>query len=151
MSELHFDVGLSWSGTGREGAGHIVGQEVELEYSAPASMGGRGIGTSPEELLVSAVASCYTGTLLGVLRHAGLPVSEVRVGANGVVTDYPAQARFARLTVSPTIVGGEPARTDEYEQAAATARERCFIGRTIAGNVDYRVGSVAIEPAAVTA
>lgn len=151
MSELRFDVELSWSGTGREGVGRLAGQEVELAYSAPASMGGRGTGTSPEELLVCAVASCYSGTLLSVLRRAGLPADEVRIDATGTVTGYPAQARFAKLTVSPTIAGGETARADEYVEAAESARDRCFIGRTIAGAVDYQVGQVTVEPATVAA
>jgi peroxiredoxin-like protein len=151
MSELRFDVELSWAGSGRDGAGRIQAEHVQLDYSVPASMGGRDSGTNPEELLVCAVASCYSATLLGVLRRAGLPADEVRIGAAGTVTDYPQRARFARLVVSPTIVGGEPARADEYERAAEAARERCFIGRTIAGNVDYQVGPVAVEPARLAA
>lgn len=151
MSDLHFTVGLSWSGSGREGAGRIAGDGIELDYSVPASMGGRGTGTSPEQLLVSAVGSCYSATLLGVLRRAELPATEVHVAAEGVVTGYPGHARFERLTVSPTILGGDPARAYEYDRAAAAAHERCFIGNTIAGAVDYRVGRVAVDPARAAA
>lgn len=60
MSELRFDVELSWAGSGRDGAGRIQGKHVQLDYSVPASMGGRDSGTNPEELLVCAVASCYS-------------------------------------------------------------------------------------------
>jgi peroxiredoxin-like protein len=151
MRELRFDVDLSWVGSGRSGAGRISGEDVELEYSVPASMGGRGAGTNPEELLVCAVGSCYSATLLGVLRRAGLPADEVRVAAQGTVTGYPEQARFARLRVSPTVAGGDPARADEYRHAAETAHARCFVGHTLAGDVDYQLGSVAVEPAGVAA
>lgn len=144
-NELRFAVALSWSGAGREGAGRIAGEDVELEYSVPASMGGRGSGTSPEELLVAAVGTCYSATLQGVLRRAGLPATEVRVGAVGSVGGYPRNARFERLTVTPTIVGGDPDRRAEYERAAEAAHDRCFIGRTVAGVVDYRVGRVTVE------
>lgn len=149
--ELRFPVELSWSGAGRDGAGRISGQDVELEYSVPASMGGRGEGTNPEELLVCAVGSCYSATLLGMLRKSGLPAARVDVAATGVVSGYPERPRFARLNVSPTIVAGDPARADEYEHAAELAHRRCFIGRTLVGTVDYRVGRVAVEPARVTA
>lgn len=151
MRDLTFAARLEWSGRGREGAGRIVGDEVELEYSSPASMGGRGVGTSPEELLVSAVASCYSATLLGLLRRRGLPASGVRVEAIGTVTGWPEQARFARLTVAPTIADGDPARRDEYERTAVEAHDRCFIGRTIAGNVAYEVGAVEVVPLEVAA
>ena len=151
MHELAFEAELEWSGSGREGTGRIVTDDLVLEYSTPKSMGGKGEGTNPEELLVCAVASCYSATLLGLLHRANLPATAVRIAAAGAVTGYPAQARFERLTVSPTIVGGDPDRRREYEQAAETAHERCFIGRTIAGNVAYKVGQVAVAPEQVAA
>lgn len=151
MHELAFQVELEWSGSGRAGTGRIVTDDLELELSTPASMGGRGVGTNPEELLVCAVASCFGATLSGVLRRAGLPASSVSVDARGSVTGYPGQARFERIVVSPTIIDGDPARVHEYEQAAADAHERCFIGRTLAGNVDYQVGWVAVTPAKAAA
>lgn len=147
MQELPFMVELEWSGSGREGAGRIVTDDLELELSTPAAMGGRGVGTNPEELLVSAVASCFTATLFGVLRRAKLPATSVTVYARGVVSGYPGRARFEAIIVSPTIVDGDGERVHEYEQAAHEAHDRCFIGRTLADDVDYQVGWVAVAPA----
>jgi peroxiredoxin-like protein len=151
MHELPFQVELDWSGSGREGAGRIVTDDLELELSTPASMGGRGVGTNPEELLVSAVASCFSATLFRVLRRAGLPATSLHVEARGVVSGYPGRARFERIVVSPTIVDGDPARVHEYEQAAADAHDRCFIGHTLADDVDYQLGRVAVAPAEAAA
>jgi hypothetical protein len=61
MGDLSFDVELTWSGAGHEGAGRIQTDDVALDLSGPESMGGRGVGTNPEKLLVCAVSSCYTG------------------------------------------------------------------------------------------
>jgi peroxiredoxin-like protein len=147
MSDLEFDVQVGWSGTGREGLGTIDTDHLVLELSTPASMGGRGVGTNPEELLVSAVAACYTATLFGVLRRARLPVSSLAATASGTVTGFPGRARFERIAISPTIVGGDTRRRGEYEDAANLAHDRCFIGATLAPEVAYEVGSVQIlEP-----
>lgn len=151
MHELSFQIELDWSGSGRDGAGRIVTDDLELELSTPESMGGRGVGTNPEELLVSAVASCYAATLFGVLRRANLPASSLSVDARGTVSGYPGHARFERIVVSPTIVDGDPARSREYVQAAADAHDRCFIGHTLADHVDYQVGWVAVAPAEAAA
>lgn len=145
MSNLDFDIQLSWTGTGRHGAGRIITDDLELELSAPASMAGRGVGTNPEELLVAAVSSCYTATLFGVLRRATLPVRSLAVDASGTVTGFPEHARFARIVVNPTVLDGDPARQDEYEAAAELAHDRCFIGRTLAPELDYEVGSVQVR------
>lgn len=151
MHELPFEVELDWSGSGREGAGRIVTDDLELELSTPSSMGGRGVGTNPEELLVAAVASCYSATLFGILRRAGLPATSLSVDARGIVGGYPGRARFERIVVSPMIIDGDPARIHDYEQAATDAHDRCFIGRTLADNVDYQVGWVAVAPAEAVA
>ncbi len=41
MRDLSFDVALTWSGTGLEGAGPIQTDGVALHLSGPESMGGR--------------------------------------------------------------------------------------------------------------
>jgi peroxiredoxin-like protein len=144
-SELRFDVALRWSGTGRRGAGEILTENGSYELSGPESMGGRGVGTNPEQLLVSAVSSCYTATLFAVLRKAHLPVDSLAVTARGHVIGYPHKTRFASIAVNPTVLGGEPARQSEYEAAAVLAHDRCFIGRSLARDVAYEVDSVAVR------
>ena len=148
-SDLRFGVELSWSGTGRGGGGEIRTDDLVLALSGPESMGGRGVGTNPEELLVCAVASCYTATLFALLRRAQLPADSLAVGAIGTVTGFPGHARFARIVVSPTIVGGDTARRGEYEAAANVAHERCFIGHALAPEVAYQVGSVQVRDGAL--
>jgi peroxiredoxin-like protein len=145
MSDLSFDVELMWSETEGKGAGEIKTDDLVLELSGPKSMGGRGVGTNPEELLVCAVSSCFTATLFGVLSRAQLPVDSLAVDASGTVTGFPGHARFARILVSPTIMGGDAERHPEYETAAAIAHERCFIGRTLAPEVAYEVGPVHVQ------
>jgi peroxiredoxin-like protein len=151
MSDLSFDVELMWSESEGKGAGEIQTDDLVFELSGPESMGGRGVGTNPEELLVCAVSSCYTATLFGVLRRARLPVDSLAVNATGTVTGFPGHARFARITVNPTILGGDAERGPEYEAAATIAHDRCFIGRALAPEVVYEVGSVRVREDAALA
>lgn len=144
MADLSFSTDLRWQGTGREGQGAVRLRGKEVSYSAPDSIGGKGSGSSHEELLISAVGVCYSGTLFGLLRKKGLPVSRVGIRAEGAVIGYPMQSKFSRLCVSPTVEGGDVAQAKSYEQAAAEARDRCFIGKTITGNVQYDVGEVRV-------
>jgi peroxiredoxin-like protein len=145
MSDLSFDVDLRWTEIGGKGVGEIQTGDLALEISGPEAMGGRGVGTNPEELLVCAVSSCYIATLFGVLRRSRLPVDSLAVSAGGTVSGFPGRARFARIVVSPTILGGDVARLAEYEAAATKAHDRCFIGRALAPDVAYEVGPVAVE------
>lgn len=119
--------------------------DQSIPYSAPANMGGKGIGASPEDLLLSAVTACYSGTLMGVLAHSKLPCDAVAIRTDGVVEGFPKETRFARITVNPTIQGGDIDRQKEYVEAAQVARDRCFIGRTVRDYLDYSVGEVTVE------
>ncbi len=145
MADLEFETYLSWYATGNEGNGTVQLGQKEVIYSAPANMGGKGVGTSPEELLLAAVAACYSGTLMGLLTRKGLPVEHVKIRVQGIVTGYPLNAKFATLRVHPDIIGGDKEQRTAYQDVALLARDRCFIGKTIAGNVAYEVLDVQIS------
>lgn len=146
MADLTFAVVASWTGLGEAGTGQLAVDERKYEFSVPTEMGGRGVGTSPEELLTSAVCTCFTSTLFALLSRARLPAAKLTVAAQGKVTGYPGKdAHFAEIRVSPTVHDGDTSRLEEYAKFACQARDRCFIGRTLRGNVAYTVGEVSVE------
>lgn len=145
MSNLPFSVALEWNGNGRDGDGICSIGGGQVSYAAPAGMGGSGNGTNPEELLVAAVASCYSITLSVLLRAAKLPVARLAVRGEGVVTGFPQETRFAGITVHPSIGGADPARREAYVKAAQDARDRCFIGRSVRDSLVYKVGEISVD------
>ena len=150
MRNLEFEVSTHWSGDAATRFGVVESGGRQIEYSAPATMGGSGEGTNPEELLLAAVATCYTLGLNRLLRKRDLPATGLSVCAQGAVSGYPLAATFARIIVSPTIAGADTSRATDYEIAARVARDRCFIGKTLAASVSYEVGHVTLagEPIA---
>lgn len=153
MADIGFEINLEWSGTGREGEGRAQFSEhgLDVTYAAPEAMGGKGSGPSPEEFLMAGVSTCYSSTLFGLLRKQGLPVANVSIRVEGKVTGYPMTAKFSLIRVHPEIRGGNPDAMDEYVRVANEARDKCFIGKTIAGNVEYQVGNVFVKASANSA
>lgn len=146
MADLTFAVVASWTGIGETGAGQLAADERTYEFSVPTEMGGRGLGTSPEELLTFAVCTCFTSTLFALLSRAHLAAAKLTVSAQGKVTGFPGRdARFAEIRVNPVVHDGDPGRLEEYTKFACQARDRCFIGRTLRGNVAYVVGEVTVQ------
>ena len=152
MAELTFTSKLTWTG-GRLSHGRVEAGGEIFQFSVPASMGGLGAGTNPEELLMSAVGSCYTATLAAILEAGQLPTASLEVTVDGCVSDYPRRtARFSTITVSPTFIGIESGRRADYESAASKARDRCFIGGNLGPQVAYKVGEVGfVEARSATA
>lgn len=116
-----------------------------LTFSGPENMGGKGLGVSPEDLLIAGVTTRYSGTLFAILKGKRLAVDDIKVKSEGIVTGYPSKANFSQLIVHPTIIGAEESKQSDYEEAARMARDKCFIGQTIIGNVDYEVGTVKLS------
>ena len=144
VPDLRFNAKLEWSG-GRTGWGSIDSAGQLIEFSVPASMGGRGQGTDPEGLFASAVGACYAATLAGVLDAARLPHTGLRLGVEALVTDHgKPSARIARVQVTLTVIGGDLSQHDQYIASAQQARRRCFIGRHIHPEIAYEVVDVSV-------
>ena len=148
MAVLTFEVVTRWSGSGRDAVGSVETGGQVLAWSVPSGMGGKGEGSSPEELLASAVATCYTGTLGALLSRDQLPWNGLQVKMLETVADHPGpRARISRLFVTPEVVGGDPARLAEYQRTAELARDHCFIGHHLRADIAYEVGQVELHPA----
>lgn len=146
MADLSFFIKATAKGNGKDREGVIAVDGLEVRYSAPGSMGGKGVGASPETLLISAVTACYSLTLLAYLQKRRLPYREIEVKTEGIVTGFPKADTYAKIIVNPVIRGASAAQRQEYQDAAEEARDHCFIGQTVAaGGVAYQVGTVAVE------
>jgi len=142
MSELQFDIDLEWRADQR--FGEVTVGEARTYVSEPRVMGGTGAGMSPEDLFVAAAACSYSVTLAEILRAVGLPQTSLAIHAEGLVDDGIGAKRFTTLTVRPTIQGADTAQRQAYNKAAIAARNNCFIGRSIRGNIAYVVGEVSL-------
>ena len=69
MVKHDFKVQTKWRG-GREEVGTVNGDIISEQISIPAPLGGNGVGTDPDELLVSAASSCYIISLAATLERA---------------------------------------------------------------------------------
>jgi peroxiredoxin-like protein len=145
MADLSFFIDATAKGSGKDREGVISVDGQSVRFSAPASMGGKGAGASPETLLISAVTACYSLTLLALLQKRKLPCTEIGVRTEGTVTGFPQHDTYSRVVVNPVFKGGDASRREEYRALAVEARDRCFIGQTVhLGGVAYEVGEVTL-------
>lgn len=73
-----------WSGSGKEGKGHLTTQSSVLnqtQYSW-SSRFEQGIGTNPEELIAAAHAGCFAMKLSFVLGEAGFVATSLKATAH---------------------------------------------------------------------
>ena len=130
----------TWEGTLAEGRGRFslgsgVVTDQEVTWKDRAEEGG---GTSPEELLAGAHASCVLMALAGGLARAGTPPTKLESEARTTFDKVGEGFKIARIELS---IRGEVDGIDDdtFQQAAEGAKENCPVSQALKGNVEVTV------------
>ncbi len=146
-AQLHeYQAQVEWTG-GREGAGHVTSSKsgatvalaVPPEFGGPA---GRETASNPEELLTSAIASCYSITFGIIAANRKLPVKKLSVKVVGEVEQQGASYAYRKVTIAPTIVLGADATDDQLKAAEDMAHKAdayCIVTNAVRGKVEVSV------------
>ena len=126
-----------WEGDLKSGAGKTTfdtsgaAGPLDMAWDARA---GEAKGSSPEELIAAAHATCYSMAFAGALAKANTPPERLEVSA--VVTfstDGGAHIESSRLSVVGTVPGIDEAA---FLEAANGAKDGCPVSKALAGNVE---------------
>lgn len=139
MSQHHFTLQGTWQG-GREGSGVIQTKGLSTPISVPSNMKGSGIGTNPEELLLSAASGCYLITLGILLQKRHLPVQQIHLESEGVAVIDPV-LRYDRIIHRPKILLLDPTeeQVELARKLALDAEINCMVSTSMRGNVLFKV------------
>ena len=140
--ETHnFHLDATWTG-GLEGDGSARAHGRMIEFGRPEELGARPGRTSPEELLLSAVASCYSITFAALAERRSFPVSRLELHLDGtVVRQLGGTLKFTAIAIRPRIVlvGAGEDQENTALDFAHKAEQYCLISNAIRGNVELTV------------
>jgi osmotically inducible protein OsmC len=127
----------TWEGTLAEGHGRFsLGSgaltDQPVTWKDRAEEGG---GTSPEELIAGAHASCVIMALAGGLTRAGTPPTRLESEAR---TIFEKVGEGFKITKIELRIRGEVEGIDDeaFQQAAQSAKENCPVSQALKGNVE---------------
>jgi osmotically inducible protein OsmC len=127
----------TWEGTLAEGKGRfslgsgaVTDQSVTWKDRAEG-----GEGTSPEELIAAAHASCVLMALAGALARAGTPPQKLESEARTTFDQVGEGFRMTKIALS---IRGEVEGIDEdaFREAAEGAKDNCPVSQALKGNVE---------------
>ncbi len=133
-----------WNG-GRNSTGRIESGELKTEISIPEPMGGPGVGTNPDEMLLGAAATCYIITLAAMLERSSIAVKSLTLDSEGIVDVTDNIFTYKSIVHRPKLVLAEGQSEEirvKAERLAYKAESSCMITRALQGNVE-----VSTEPA----
>ena len=132
----------TWSGDLLTGRGTVSAATTGIFRDQPTTWAARtaepeGV-TSPEELLASAHASCFSMACSNILAKAGTPPTRLDVEVS--ISADKLEAGFTVLAADIVVHGTVPGATQEsFAAAAAEAKDGCPISRALKGNVTMTV------------
>jgi peroxiredoxin-like protein len=140
MTRHVFEYKGDWNG-GRNGHGEMTSGNLASTISVPASMGGSGMGTNPDEMLVGAAASCYLMTLAIAVERAGVRVESLSVSSTGTASEE-GGLHFEEIVHRPHVI--LPAHSEDKDKQVVRdlikrAEKRCMVSNALKGNVKIEI------------
>ena len=130
-----------WTGSLKEGKGTIstaTGVLSDANYSFATRFEGADSGTTPEELIAAAHASCYSMALGATLGGEGFTPEKIETHA--AVTLAKVEGGFAITKIALTTKASVPGVSEEaFAKAAAGAKAGCPISKLFANNTDIEL------------
>jgi osmotically inducible protein OsmC len=127
-----------WTGSLKEGKGIIstaTGVLSNANYSFATRFEGADSGTTPEELIAAAHASCYSMALGATLGGEGFTPEKIETHA--AVTLAKVEGGFAVTKIALTTTASVPGVSEEaFQKAAAGAKAGCPISKLFANNTE---------------
>jgi osmotically inducible protein OsmC len=123
-----------WSGSGKEGSGKITSQS-KIFNNTPYSWRTRfqdAEGTSPEEMLASAHASCVTMKLSFVLGEAGFTPEMLETTCT--VTIEGGAITNSHLSVRAKVAGIAP---EKFEECVVNAKTNCPVSKAFLTSITH--------------
>ena len=137
-----FTVDAIWSGDGMGcGKVRLPQGDLSVPIAGSKSLGGCGLGTNPEELLVAAVAACFINTWAIFLKKLSVAYAEPAVRATGTLGKDPAggykmleMVLYARVPSSLMT-----AQKAQIEKTLALSEKYCIISKVAKAAMPVRV------------
>ena len=114
MNEEHAYRVAAWWTSGRTGLAKSDSAPNAIHFTAPTEFGGLEGRWTPEELLLAAIAGCYTTTVRAIAGGAQFDFTDLQVEASGTVRKAESGYSFTQIVVRPNL---KIASNDERDRA----------------------------------
>src|SRR5260370_793825 len=94
---------VAWWSSGRTGIAKCESAPNAIHFTAPPPFGGLEGRWTPEELLMTALASCFTTTFHAIASSSKFEYTDLAVEAEGTVSKTDTGYGFSEIVVRPTL------------------------------------------------
>ncbi len=128
---------VAWWSSGRTGLAKSDSAPNAIHFTAPPQFGGLEGRWSPEDLLLCAIAGCYTTTFRALAEYSKFEYTDLEVEVHGTVGKVESGYAFGEISIRPRLtISGEEEQPRAWRLLEKTQR-LCLVSRALAVPQSY--------------
>jgi len=149
MSDEHAYRVAAWWTSGRTGLAKSDSAPNAIHFTAPAEFGGLEGRWTPEELLLAAIAGCYTTTVRAIAGGAQFDFTDLQVEASVTVRKVESGYSFTQITVRPNLKIASSEERDKALELLKRAEKLCLVSRAMGTTLKFEPQLEITQPASI--
>ena len=130
MDDNKYQVSAWWT-SGKGGITRSAQVPTVIHFNAPVSFGGEAGRWTPEELMLAAVASCFTATFQAIATYSTLPYTDLEVLVDGEIEKTASGFQFKEIGIKPRLTISEESLRPLADRVLRKSEALCLVGRAI--------------------
>jgi len=132
MAEGHRFRVVAWWASGRTGIAKSSSAPNAIHFTSPPAFGGLEGRWTPEDLLLCAVASCYTTTFRTLAEYSKFEYTDLQVEADGVISKRATGYSFGEVSIHANLTISQEEERAQAIKLLNKAKELCLVSRALA-------------------
>jgi peroxiredoxin-like protein len=149
MSEEHAYRVAAWWTSGRTGLAKSDSAPNAIHFTAPAEFGGLEGRWTPEELLLAAIAGCYTTTLRAIAGGLEFNFTDLQVEASGTIRKAESGYNFTQIVLRPNLKIFSLEERDKALDLLKRAEKLCLVSRALGTTLRFEPELEISKPAPI--
>jgi organic hydroperoxide reductase OsmC/OhrA len=137
MEKEHTYHVTAWWASGQTGITKSDSAPNAVHFAAPPQFGGMEDRWTPEDLLLSAVASCFTTTFHAVAGYSKFEYLDLEVEVDGTVSKTSSGYCFTGIVIRPKLTIGEETLRNRGLDLLKKAKGLCLVSRALGVQQDF--------------
>ena len=132
MDTTHKYHALAWWTSEQTGLAKSDSAPNAIHFSAPPEFGGLDGRWTPEDLLLAALASCFTTTFRAIAGYSKFAYADLQVEVEGTVSKAESGYSFSQIILRPTLTIHDEEKRDLALKLLQKTKAVCLVSKTLA-------------------
>lgn len=131
MEAKHLYRVIAWWSSGKTGLAKSDSAPSAIHFTAPPEFGGLEGRWTPEDLLLGAIASCYTTTFRALADYSKLNYVDLEVAVEGTVAKAESGYSFSEVIIRPNLTISNSEEELRANRLLLKAKAVCLVSRAL--------------------